>query len=171
MARAFARCGRHPLRPNAPLIWGIALLLTVFLFLPLFRIRKQKRLKENRRVCHRLRSTQNRVKLLFRPMLTFAYAGARFVSARKRVSKPARDDVSCDDSRAERVGRILAASFTTVSIVYERKQRIRTRRGDVSLCFACGARQSNPCLFFYGRSAHSSSAFSRTVSRNRMMNS
>jgi hypothetical protein len=56
------------------------------------------------RVCRRLRSAQNREKPLFRPMLTFAYAGARFVSARKRVSKPARDDVSCDNSRAERVG-------------------------------------------------------------------
>jgi len=52
-------------------------------------------------------------------MLTFAYAGARFVSARKRVSNPARDDVSCDNSRAERVGRIFAASFTVVNNVYD----------------------------------------------------
>jgi hypothetical protein len=29
------------------------------------------------------------VEILFRPMLTFAYAGARFVSQRKRVSKTA----------------------------------------------------------------------------------
>jgi hypothetical protein len=65
-------------------------------------------------------------------MLTFAYAGVRFVNARKRVSKPARDDVSCDNSRAERVVRILAALFTAVNIVYERKQHIRPGGGDVS---------------------------------------
>jgi hypothetical protein len=77
-------------------------------------------------------------------MLTFAYAGVRFVNARKRVYKPARDDVSCDNSRAERVGRTLAASFTVVNIVYERKQRIRPGGCDVSLCgFACGARQAS----------------------------
>ena len=93
-----------------------------------------------RRVCRRLRSAQNRMNPLFRPMLTFAYAGARFVSLRKGVSKPARDDVSCDNSRAERVGRILAASFTAVKIVYVLKRHIRPGGGDVSLCFACGAR-------------------------------
>ena len=43
------------------------------------------------------------------------------------------DDVSCDNSRAERVGRILAASFTAINIVYERKQHIRPGGGDVSL--------------------------------------
>jgi hypothetical protein len=89
------------------------------------------------RVCRRLRPAQDRVELLSPFTLTFAYAGARFVSARKRVSKPAMDDVSCDNSRAERVGRILAASFTVVNVVYERKQRIRPGGGDVSLCFAC----------------------------------
>jgi hypothetical protein len=36
-------------------------------------------------------------------MLTFAYAGTWFVSQRKRISKPASDDVSCQNSRAERV--------------------------------------------------------------------
>ena len=35
--------------PNAPLIWGLALIPAAFVFLPLFRIRKQKRLKENSR--------------------------------------------------------------------------------------------------------------------------
>jgi hypothetical protein len=59
-------------------------------------------------VCRRLHSAQDRVKILFRLMFTFAYAGARFVSQRKRVSKSARDDVSRENARAERVGRILA---------------------------------------------------------------
>jgi hypothetical protein len=67
--------------------------------------------------------------MLFHPMLTFAYAGVRFVSQRKRVSKPARDDVSCDNSRAERVGRILAAPFTAVNIVNQREQHIRPGGG------------------------------------------
>jgi len=62
-------------------------------------------------------------------MLTFSYACVRFVSLRKRVSKLVKDDVSCDHSRAERVGRILAALFTNVNIVYIRKRHIRARVG------------------------------------------
>ena len=50
--------------------------------------------------------------------------------------------MSCDNARAERVGRILGASFTAVNIVYERKQRIRPGGGDVYMDFACGARQA-----------------------------
>jgi hypothetical protein len=89
-------------------------------------------------------------------MLTFAYAGARFVSARKRGSKPARDDVSCDNSRAERVGRILAASFTVVSIVYERKQHIRPGGGDVSLrCQVFSRVFSHRRFFRPGKGYHS----------------
>jgi hypothetical protein len=41
--------------------------------------------------------------------------------------------VSGENSRAERVGLIFAASFTGVNIIYERKQRIRPGGGDVSL--------------------------------------
>jgi hypothetical protein len=101
------------------------------------------------RVCRRLRSAQNRVKILFRPMLTFAYAGPRFVSERKRISKSARDDVSCDNSRAERVVRI---PCLFVTIRDGRKQRIRPEVGDVSMCFACKARQAP--LSMRGASAH-----------------
>jgi len=63
---------------------------------------------------------------MFRPMLAFAYAEARFVSARKRVSKPARDDVSCDNSRAKHVGQPLDRSVNECNHgVNERKHRIR----------------------------------------------
>jgi len=42
-------------------------------------------------------------------------------------------NVSCENSRAERVGPNIATSFTAVNIVYERKRRIRPGGGAVSL--------------------------------------
>src|SRR5262245_15238909 len=61
------------------------------------------------------------------------YICLRFVCKRIRNTRHGVDDVSCAHSRAERVGRILAASFTIVNIVYERKQRLRPGGGDASL--------------------------------------
>ena len=66
-------------------------------------------------------------------LISHVYICLQFVYKRIRNTRHGVDDVSCDNSRAERVGRILAASFTAVNIVYERKQRLWPGGGDVSL--------------------------------------